>query len=272
MSSRTASWTQIKAGITRLRVAGKASQEALYDLVNAKVTQAGDVESRAGTVLDHDPATETLAGTKGLAAFDRLLWVFSHQSVELFGKYRNLVLVHPEWPETPIREIHFSAPFLGFLYVVVEFESTPDNEPGETDTFHYWAERGVPWEAGTVFQEGQLVEPTTPNGLAYRASRSSDPAPFWEPGAPREVGDRVSPSTFTGYEYVVVAVFGANPRSGEVEPIWPTSNGGQVIEDVDLPPPPPANAPSPPPTAPPPGYGGGGGGGFPPPNLPLRPQ
>lgn len=45
--------------------------------------------------------------------------------------------------------------------------------------------------------------------------------------------DIVEPTTYSGFEFVASAVFGASPHSGGTEPIWPTSVGATINEDAD---------------------------------------
>lgn len=131
-----------------------------------------------------------------------------------------------------LRTIHFSEPFLGALYVAAEFE--------DDSVYHYWLQKANAWQADTMYDLGDLVFPTTANGIAYVASRVGDPYPQWQADEARFDGlgysyaqSIVEPSEYTGYCYVCVAVDGPNPRSGTVEPTWPTSEGGQVTERTD---------------------------------------
>jgi hypothetical protein len=43
----------------------------------------------------------------------------------------------------------------------------------------------------------------------------------------------VEPTVYNDYYYTVVDTQGTTPRSGAVEPIWPTEDGAQVTEDAD---------------------------------------
>ena len=228
----------LKQGISRVRVKGGADPSTLYDLVNGFVTIDGSTQSRPGTRQD----VQLPAGTKGLMAFSGGFLVFSHVPTPITGsKYSCEVLVDPNDPDQPIKEIHFSAPFLGFPYVVAEFANG--------DVFHYWLQSGKPWSADTFYKTGDIVEPTTPNGLAYRAMRDGPALPSWAPNVPRAIGNKVEPTVYNDYFYTVADVAGDNPASGAVEPSWPTSDGAQVIEDTNATagtsttPPPPTNQP-----------------------------
>lgn len=248
---RTVSLTTATAGITRQRDKGGARPDTLFDLLNAYVTAAGNIRPRPGTVTEH-----TLPeGTKGLTAFRDKLHVFAITPTDPGdARFQTNVLVHPENPETPLQEIHFAEPFLGFLYVVAEFAGG--------DVFHYWLQSLGPWEPNKVYAFGSVVEPTTPNGLGYSAAPANPAAPVWQPNIPRQVGDRVSPTVPNGFEYEVIEVIGDDPKSGATEPNWPTVEDATIFEDVNIP------TPSSPSTGgsgsqPPPStidrYGGGGG-------------
>lgn len=222
MAGRVQQLTSAKAGISRLKVKGGADRESLYDLLNGYVDSSGSIVSRPGTVED-----ATLpAGTHGLMAFDDAMKVFaSSVKTGMPAGYTCEVLSHPTDPTQDIVEIHFSAPFLGYPYVVAEFTSG--------DVFHYWLQAGTAWTAETFFKEGDVIVPTTPNGLAYRAKRIGPAAPLWAPDVARAIGDKVEPTTANGYQYTVIDTVGDNPRSGTVEPDWPAADGATVNEDAD---------------------------------------
>jgi len=209
-------------GINRLRIKGGPKPTNLYDLVNGYVDASGAPTSRPGTVQD----IALPEGTKGLAAFNGGLVVFSHLPLSTGNpKYTVETIGHPTIPTAPLLEIHFAGPFLGYLYVVAEFVNN--------DVFHYWLQQRTPWAANTVYREGDVVEPTTPNGFAYRATRLTPAGVAWAPDVARTVGDKVEPTVSNGYEYTVIDTYGANPRSGSTEPTWPESDGATVIEDTD---------------------------------------
>lgn len=238
---RTINLNAVKAGITRLRDKAGASPESLFDLVNGYPTAAGTIRSRQGSACE----TNELAGTKGLVVFRDKMVVFADHVVELSNPdYRVEVLRHPD-PDggATLDDIRYAQPFLGYLYVVARWS--------DGTVKHYWLQEGIAWQANHVYQIGEVVIPTEPNGFAYRATRLDAPAPAWEPNKAREVGDRREPTTANGYVYTVIDTVGANPRSGATEPTWNTGAGSITNEDADNPPPP----------APPPGSGGGGGGG-----------
>lgn len=220
---RAVALNALKAGIDRQRNKGGADPGSLYDLENAYVTLAGTLVSRPGTT----EVAELPAGTHGLCAFEGAMVVFAIAArTPMPAGYTCEIIVHPTAPTTEILEIHYAGPFLGYLYVVVEFVGG--------DVFHYWLQARDAWEAETVYQLGELVEPTVRNGFAYKAHRLTPPGVVWAPNVPRTVGDVVEPTTPNGYEYEVIDTIGSAPRSGATEPEWPTEEGATISEDTDL--------------------------------------
>ena len=205
-----------------MRDKGNASKDSLYDLVNGYVTQTSSIRPRPGTTL----AYRLPEGTKGLAAFQDKLHVFSSEPVTSLDPMIVVnVLRHPEAGSTmPIKEIHFAAPFLGFLYVVAEWLN------GEV--YHYWLQDNNAWQPDHVYLEGEIVQPTIPNGYAYQANRLTPAGTLWSPLVPRTVGDVVEPTTANGYQYEVIDTIGLNPASGTTEPAWVAEDGALVYEDV----------------------------------------
>jgi hypothetical protein len=213
----------VDAGITRLRSKGGASPKSLYDLVDAYVTAGKTILPRPGSrrVASLPP------GSIGLTLYEGEFHVYASSNIGAMpAGYHLNILIHPTNAGASLRYIWAAFPYLGHLYVVAEWST------GEV--FHYWLEKRAAWQASTVYREGDIVEPTVPNGFAYQATRMNPAAPAWAPNVPRALNDRVAPTTSNGYEYVVVDVQGANPKSGAVEPTWPTADGAQVIEDTDL--------------------------------------
>lgn len=131
----------------------------------------------------------------------------------------------------PIKEIHFAAPYLGFLYVVAEFQ--PDSS-GLGSVFHYWLQLSGTWAPNTDYRIGDVVQPIVPNGLLYTASRKSAPNPVWAPNVQHAVNDQVEPTTPNGFYFKVTAVQGSNPTSGNTEPTWPTADGATITENSQL--------------------------------------
>jgi hypothetical protein len=228
---RDAPLTTLKGGINRLRTKGGARADNLYDLLNGYINEAGKPVSRPGT-----RRTATLdQQTKGLCAFDGSLQVFSHQQVVVPAGFTLNILVHPDSLEDGVdytlTKIHFAQPIMGALYVVAEFS--------DGDVYHYWLQPGVAWTAETIYDIGDLVHPTTPNGYVYRAERLTAANPAWAAGVPRYDGTTmydvsvIEPTVYNGFYYVCVLAQGENPRSGEIEPTWPTEEGATVTESAD---------------------------------------
>lgn len=232
---RDAPLTVLKGGINRLRTKGGARADNLYDLLNGYLTEDGTAHVRPGT-----RRVKTLdSTTKGLTYFDGSRHVFAAATVVVPLGYTLHVLVHPDQDPgesvVHIKKIHFAEPFLGFLYVVAEFV--------DGTVCHYWLEDGTTWAADTVYFNGDLVQPTMPNGLAYAATRSIPPNAAWAPNVPRAVDDLIEPTVYNGYYYKVIDTSGATPSSGATEPTWPTSEGAIVVESTDITPAaPPADA------------------------------
>lgn len=217
--------TVLKGGINRIRTKGGARADSLYNLLNAHLTDEGTVVSRPGSLREY-----TLPGTKGLTSYQGALNTFAAEVVSVPVGVTLHVLVHPEQDPgedtIQLKRIHFAEPFLGYLYVVAEFE--------DDSVWHYWLQGGTEWAASTVYREGDIVTPTTPNGLAYRATRIDAPRPVWRAGTPRALNDAIEPTEPNGYYYTVVDVTGPTPASGSTEPEWPTSDGAQITESTDL--------------------------------------
>lgn len=228
---RDAPLTVLKGGINRLRTKGGARADNLYDLLNGFLTDDGTAKARPGT---RRVATLNSA-TKGLVFFNDSLHTFASQSVSVPSGYTLHVLFHPEYdPDAPdqspfeLTRIHFAEPFLGFLYVVAEF--------ADGNVYHYWLQTGGVWEADTIYNHGDIVEPSVPNGLAFQATRLGSPLPSWTPNTPRTEGpppDQIEPTVYNGFFYTVVDTIGASPSSGATEPDWPEEEGARIFEDTE---------------------------------------
>jgi hypothetical protein len=218
--------TSAKQGVTRLRNKGGASKDSFYTLKDCFVTSDRSIKPRPGTRRD----TILPANTKGLMAFRGKLYVFSAEPVTITNpKYANLVLQHPEPGNTAqIRAIHFAQPFLGFPYVVAEFEDDPDT------FYHYWLEDKGTWLPETVYMLGESVLPSVQTGYAYSANRLNPASPVWKPGQAVTVGTILEPTVYNGYAYEVIAIDGPGATTGPTEPRWTASEGALVIEDVDV--------------------------------------
>lgn len=212
--------TRQKGGINRQQVVGSPPNSTLYDLLNGYLYNGERYVARPGS-----RATHSVPGTKGLAVFRGALVVFSHEVTAVPAGVTCEVLAHPTDSTATLDSIRFVAPFLGYLYVVARFS--------DGAIFHYWLRGEDAWEANTVYQLGDLVQPTTANGLVYQANRQGDPYPLWAPNVARAVSDTIEPTTPDGYYYVVNQVAGTNPRSGATEPDWNDSEGALTYEGTD---------------------------------------
>jgi hypothetical protein len=227
MAQREVALTAVKGGITRLRTKGAALEDSLYDLLNGYVTAAKTVVVRPGTFRSYLLPTDTAGNneTAGLMAFDGALHVFAIEEVVVPDGVVLHVIQHPTDPTQAIAEINFAKPFMGFPYVVATF--------ADGVTQHYWLQSGDVWTADTIYKAGDIVVPSVSNGLAYQATRSGDPNLSWAPNVQRALGDIIEPTVYNDYFYTVVDTQGDNPRSGTVEPDWPTEDGAQISEDAE---------------------------------------
>ncbi len=216
--------TVLNGGINRLRVKGGAAANQLYDLQNARITNAGSIVPREGTIR---AATLTTSNTVGLAAVDGVFNVFSSSyNTGLPANYQCNVLIDPINNSASVTKIWFAKPFMGFLFVVAEFS--------DGNTFHFWLQNNGDWTANTVYMTDNIVLPDTPNGLAYQAVRDFPPNPLWTAEATITSGQTIEPNDYTGYAYRAVAVEGTAPHTGQVEPVWPTTIGGIIQEFGDF--------------------------------------
>lgn len=218
--------TSAKQGVTRLRNKGGASKDSFYTLKDCYVTADRSVMPRPGTRRD----TVLPAGTKGLMAYRGSLCVFSAEPVVIANtKYRNIVLQHPLSSSTAqIHRIHFAQPFLGFPYVVAEFDDDPDTY------YHYWLQEQGTWLPNTVYMLGESVLPSVQTGFTYSANRLNPPSPAWSKGKTVMVGDILEPTVFNGYMYEIISIDGPAGKTGATEPKWTASEGAIVVEDVDI--------------------------------------
>lgn len=249
---RSVSLTTQNAGMTRLRRKGGANPGTLYDCVNGYITISGTIRPRPGTLT----AKQLEPGTAGLVAFKGRNHVFTSRVInDPVGDIGYIVVKHPVNPNYDVTYVHFAQPFMGYVYAVVEFE--------DGQYFHYWLEETLTWEANASYTEGQVVQPTVPNGYGYEAIRDTLQNPAWSPDVSRSMSERVEPTAPNGFYYRVVAVTGSNPRSGDTEPLWPTVEGQRVIESQSV-----TYVAPPPQTAQPPS--GGSDGRYGNPNFGLR--
>lgn len=230
MADRSVALTTIKGGINRQRTKGGALEDSLYDLVNGYVSKSKTIVVRPGTPRVYELPTNTAGDgvTKGLMAFEGELHVFSDESVGVPAGVVLHVIQHPDATVAvpiPLLEINFAAPFMGFPYVSATFVNG--------DTYHFWLQSGDGWEAETTYRSGDIVTPVDFQGLSFQAQRLTDPSQSWAPNVLRTLGDVVEPTVYNDFYYTVVDTQGDNPRSGALEPVWPTEDGARINEDAD---------------------------------------
>ncbi len=207
-----------------------------------------------GANFSLDSATSTAYTDGGTST--TWFWTVSTGGFTAGVTYHPAITVIPTGTFAPIalKEIHFAAPFMGFLYVAAEFDVDSATRDAWGDTFHYWIQTSGEWAADTVYQVGQIVSPSVANGFQYQATRISSPNPGWTPNTPEVVDNIVEPTTPNGYYFTAIETDGANPTTGASEPTWPTSTGATVAEDTTVggndvvasaAPQPPTNVPSP---------------------------
>ena len=219
--ARQENLTVIKAGLNRQRTKGAALKDTLFDLLNGFVSTEKTVKVRPGTLL-----TRTLTtGTKGLVHWDGNFHVFASTTIAVPADYTLHLLKSPDDENLAVSKIHFAEPFLGALYVAAEFT--------DGRVYHYWLQPAADWVADTAYKVNETVQPTTPNGLVYKARRLTEANPAWSANTPRALNDVIEPTTENDFKYTVTQVIGPTPRSGEKEPIFPTKVGAIIVEDLD---------------------------------------
>lgn len=191
-------------------------------------------------IADAYPLGGTVVGT-----YREWVWTLLDAPVEVFTPGDTYTITFDETTATttsvkgntiPLEKIHFAEPFMGALYVIAEFSNG--------NVYHYWLQEGEQWEANKVYKAGDLVYPATPTGIVYRASRLGSANPAWAPNVLRYDGTEgvyydpsvIEPTVYNDYYYTCIAATGASPRSGSIEPDWPTEDGATVIESTDNPP------------------------------------
>ena len=248
MAGRPVNLTTAEGGINLQRTKGSARANTLRDFLNGYVDHDGIPTSRYGSRAQAITAAGTLP--KGLTAYNKALYAFAHEPVAWAtqpGQKPVTTIALPNRLDagSPIRKVWFVGEYMGLLYVAAEYEND--------DVEHFWMESVSEWKPNTVYMLGQLVRQTSGGGVyVFRAGRIGDPYPAWAPGASRTLGERVEPTTQNGWYYEVTEATGDTPRSGNVEPVWPTTVGAVVYEDVD-------------------GEATGGGSSAPPPDTSLPP-
>ena len=215
---RQVSLTGQKFGINRLRVKGGASQESVYDLVNAHITADRKFRRRNGFTI----AAQLTPGTKGISGFNGKLYVFSATPIaQASPLIQPTTIPFPGTPGPTVSKIWFAQPFLSRIYVAAEFSNG--------DVYHYWLQNEGAWAASTAYSYLQRVQPIAPNGFVYEVSNAITNN-VWTADAPRAVNDEVVPTVAGKFKHKVTAVTGTTPRSSSVEPLWPVVESGTVVE------------------------------------------
>jgi hypothetical protein len=219
---RSVALSKLNQGINRLQVKGGASPRQLYDLVNGYIDQSGSISPREGTIRNQVLTSATV----GLCANNGIFNVFSTTLQSVPSGYLDNLLIHPTNPALGLLKIWFAKPFMGFLYVVAEFT--------DHSIFHYWLQSGGTWQANTVYKNGNIVTPTTPNGLAFQAQRNLAPNALWSPQTSIVLNQLIEPTEYNGYYFKAIAVSGASPHTGSSEPVWPVVENNTVQEFGDF--------------------------------------
>lgn len=231
-------------GTFTVQFAGDVSDQ--FDIVRVESASSGVYVELAVADADLDTGSSfgwnsAGVGWDGIAGSDRI--VTFRKSVP--DGYAIDILLHPLEPSAELTDIHFAKPFLGALYVVAEFDT------GEI--FDYWLQSADEWDSITEYSANEFAVPSTVNGFVYRATRYGSAYPAWSPGVLRTVGNgssvepsRIEPTVYNEYYYEAVDTDGDNPRSGSIEPTWPTNDGEEIIENTDGTTPATPNAANPP--------------------------
>lgn len=208
-----------KGGISRLRDKGGASPQTLYQLRNGYVTTAKTMRARPGRTKTNDISP----GTVGLTAYNGQFYVFAASLVpQTDPDVTCVALPHPSLTGRTLVRVHFAQAFLGRLYVVAEFDNG--------DVFHYWVTNAAAWLANTQYGYLQQVQPTTVNGFYYEATNVSTVV-SWSAGVTIALNEERQPRTYNGFKYRATSVTGTPPvKTSDVEPTWPTTEGGTVVE------------------------------------------
>jgi hypothetical protein len=192
--------------------------------VNAYVTIGKTVKVRPGTFRNADVTTSPV--NVGLTAYGGVQHVFCHQPVTVPTGYVCNVLVNPTLPTDPIKKIHFAAPYMGFLYVVAEFNNGT--------VAHYWLQTNGVWTPNTVHFNGDFVSATVDNGFAFQAVRLEKPHTVWAAESVVAVNDIFEPTVYNGFMFKAIAVTGSAPHTGSSEPLWPAAENAQLQEFGDF--------------------------------------
>ena len=218
--------TALQGGIDRLQVKGGTSANKLYDLTNAYITNAGSIAPREGTIRAATLTTQTV----GLMAMNGTFNIFSNtfttSTATVPAGYQLNVLVNPVNSTATPTIIWFAKPFMGFPYVVAEFN--------DNSVYHYWLQNNGSWTSNTVYTSASIVLPTPQNGLAYQGIRDFPPNALWSAEASITSQTIVEPTVATGYAYKAISTTGTNPHTGSTEPVWPAAPGAIIQEFGDF--------------------------------------
>ena len=224
----------------RIRLATEAGEPAPSDSFQSfTFTDTHGIERTFDIADSYDPA-----GYDG-GTWREWTWNLPDDPAEVFTPGDSYTITFDETTATttsvkgntiPLEKIHFAEPFMGALYVIAEFSNG--------NVYHYWLQEGEQWQANKVYKSGDIVYPATPTGIVYRASRLGSANPAWAPNVLRYDGTEgssyepsiIEPTVYNDYYYTCIAATGASPRSGTIEPDWPTEDGATVIESADNPP------------------------------------
>lgn len=232
----------LRTGIDRTRRYGVTEVSHLWSLVNAYVNDAGRVLRRPGTTRN-----QAGAACRGLFGFRGKLHTFAAtpQANPSPAILVINVLRHPTGGAAALAKVHSVHLVMGALYVVAEFD--------DGVVKHYWLQQATTWSASLKVQRGEYLLPTVPNGFVYEVANDS-PINAWQANTAYAVANQRQPTAYNGLYYQVTGTTGTTPKSGDVEPVWPTV-AGQTITEVRLVAGAPATTPTvepPPPPAPPP--------------------
>ena len=145
-------------------------------------------------------------------------------SISVPAGYTLNVLSDPTDPGDGIAKIWFAKPFMGFPYVVAQFDNG--------NIWHYWLQNNGSWTSSTDYTSASIVTPDIPNGLAYQGVRDFPSQPLWTAETVITSGSYVEPNTPTGFAYQAVSVFPPSaPGSTELLLHFDGTSGSTVIID-----------------------------------------
>lgn len=206
-------------GINHARFKGGASPKALYDLLNAWVTPQKIIKGRGGA---GSPFARAPAGTVGGIDFEGKVHVFAGVPTPNNDPLVEVhVLRHPDGTDAALLDVHAAFPFLGRIYCVAEW--------ADEVVRHFWLQGQADWAPETAYTFGAVVSPTEDTGFVYEITNEVTANP-WSASASIALNDEVLPTVANGFKYKATAVVGSPARTGDTEPVWPTTEGGTVTE------------------------------------------